>query len=626
METNKKEYSFEKRKIKVKEEIANSNTQSLSELSQLEKLDNTNPEVIISLLRYKKTNKLLFNNFDVLNKQELSEFDIKKNLDNRELYFYFLDYICHVKIIDEQVDYKKEVKSMNKATKEPELFIDFSEGKVSIKKNNKYQKEIKDNSNSESNNDIEDEKNEKQYEEAIRVKIGLIIEKNFPMNEKISINALRQKIYKYFYDFIHLEKHKNNFPEFQSELFFHYQLKNVLKTFLELNDNDFKKKIDMIYNLDGFISKIKKKEIKDLIILNYFYFIIDIEYELNISFKTFLYYNEKIQIFKNTTMKDNKLIFDNCSIIIENYDYYNLNESDIQFIKDGIIKLPLDKGFKNLKGELLSREFSSKDINIIYDKLLPSELIKDIINILYGKTDDIFGSKNVIKLFKENTFYFPINNLKYAAYTNKDCFKIFIDNKILSDLLYIIISNLSEKIKHLIKKAFLIINIEHEFGHTHKLILFPLDNDIDFFNSPLVKIKFSIDKEIEIDEGGEFFEYLLYGRIINGLNIKEIIYINNMNNFSKNLCEFRKGFLDLEKETLEKVFVREAQNNIEIKEALEEYMKMSKEDKHLLDSIEFKSGKSRKNFITKAELETMIFSIGKIRAPHKYVINNFTCD
>ena len=173
METNKKEYSFEKRKIKVKEEIANSNTQSLSELSQLEKLDNTNPEVIISLLRYKKTNKLLFNNFDVLNKQELSEFDIKKNLDNRELYFYFLDYICHVKIIDEQVDYKKEVKSMNKATKEPELFIDFSEGKVSIKKNNKYQKEIKDNSNSESNNDIEDEKNEKQYEEAIRVKIGL---------------------------------------------------------------------------------------------------------------------------------------------------------------------------------------------------------------------------------------------------------------------------------------------------------------------------------------------------------------------------------------------------------------------------------------------------------------------
>lgn len=626
METNKKEYSFEKRKIKVKEEIANSNTQSLSELSQLEKLDNTNPEVIISLLRYKKTNKLLFNNFDVLNKQELSEFDIKKNLDNRELYFYFLDYICHVKIIDEQVDYKKEVKSMNKATKEPELFIDFSEGKVSIKKNNKYQKEIKDNSNSESNNDIEDEKNEKQYEEAIRVKIGLIIEKNFPMNEKISINALRQKIYKYFYDFIHLEKHKNNFPEFQSELFFHYQLKNVLKTFLELNDNDFKKKIDMIYNLDGFISKIKKKEIKDLIILNYFYFIIDIEYELNISFKTFLYYNEKIQIFKNTTMKDNKLIFDNCSIIIENYDYYNLNESDIQFIKDGIIKLPLDKGFKNLKGELLSREFSSKDINIIYDKLLPSELIKDIINILYGKTDDIFGSKNVIKLFKENTFYFPINNLKYAAYTNKDCFKIFIDNKILSDLLYIIISNLSEKIKHLIKKAFLIINIEHEFGHTHKLILFPLDNDIDFFNSPLVKIKFSIDKEIEIDEGGEFFEYLLYGRIINGLNIKEIIYINNMNNFSKNLCEFRKGFLDLEKETLEKVFVREAQNNIEIKEALEEYMKMSKEDKDLLDSIEFKSGKSRKNFITKAELETMIFSIGKIRAPHKYVISNFTCD
>ena len=44
-------------------------------------------------------------------------------------------------------------------------------------------------------------------------------------------------------------------------------------------------------------------------------------------------------------------------------------------IKEGIIELPLGKGFFSLKGCLLLRELNSEQGNIIYEKFLPSNLL-----------------------------------------------------------------------------------------------------------------------------------------------------------------------------------------------------------------------------------------------------------
>ena len=396
-----------------------------------------------------------------------------------------------------------------------------------------------------------------------------------------------------------------------------------------ISKQNIEKKIKLTKKLKTFIHRVEKKEIQDILILNYFFFVMDLEYEineLNMSHTLINYYNEKSRSYKNAYIKDNKLLIENSEIIIENIDCYNLDQNYTEQLKEGYIDLPIEEGFFSLKGKLTFRELLAKDGNIIYDSFLPSNLTKDILFKLYNIKDSIFSLENIIKLYKDNTYYFPINNKKYAAYTNKECFKVFIDYKIGNNIFSFFTFN--EKIKHLIRKAIMIVNIQHEFGHSHKLLSFSFEND-DYEDSPLVKIKIDILNDIEIDEAGEVFEYLLYGRSINELNMKEVIYINNLENFSKTLEEFKNDFINLKDRTLKEVLINECKNNSEITEVFKSYDQLSEEDKFALENLSFKSGKKHKTLFCDG-LENVKFKIGN-RKPHtknkeRLIISKFTCD
>jgi hypothetical protein len=406
-------------------------------------------------------------------------------------------------------------------------------------------------------------------------------------------------------------------------------MKNIFKTFLELTKENFEKKIKLTKELKTFIHRVEKKEIQDILIINYFFFVMELEYEINelyMSETLINYYNEKSRSYKNAHIKDNKLLIENSEIIIENIDCYNLDENFIEQLKEGYINLPIKEGFFSLKGKLTFRELLAKDGNIIYDSFLPSKLTKDILFKLYNIKDSIFSLENIIKLYKDNTYYFPINNKKYLAYTNKECFKIFIDYKIGNNIFSYFAFN--EKIRHLIRKAIMIVNIQHEFGHSHKLLLFSFEND-DYEDSPLVKIKIDILNDIEIDEAGEVFEYLLYGRSIGELNMKEVIYINSLDNFSKTLEEFKNDFINLKDRTLKEVLINECKNNSKITEVLESYDQLSEEDKNALENLSFKSGKKYKT-LNLSMLETFKFKIWN-KKPHtknkeRLIISKFACD
>lgn len=110
----------------------------------------------------------------------------------------------------------------------------------------------------------------------------------------------------------------------------------------------------------------------------------------------------------------------------------------------------------------------------------------------------------------------------------------------------------------------MIVNIQHEYGHIHKPLLVYINSQKDIFNSPYVELKLPKNKNIKTEEGGEVIEYLLYDRIIHNMNMKEVIYINNLKNFSKNVKDFREGFLNLKNETLLTVLQRESKDNPEI--------------------------------------------------------------
>ena len=568
----------------------------------MESIDNTKEDIIAAKLEANRTNKLLFKNFDVINKEKLLEFGIIKKMNNRELYFYFLQYLANVIIVEENENIIKIILSKKKKNKKTKFIFDFSNGKINVTKTLETKAE----------NIPMEEEEEEEFGKMIKIK-NIDIEKYFPIKEKISINSLRNKIKEYSEELKYMDEYKNNFPDFESELFYHYQLGNVLSSFKELKDNKkFSQKIDMIKNINIFIQKVEENKIKDVLILRYFYFIIDVEYQLTTYIKYLLRdYNENIIPKYNDAyvkQNENKLIINDTAIEINNFDHYIITEDDVEEIKAGRLTLPLGKDYYSLKGYLPSRKFTKKEGNKFYETFISSKLLKNIIFILYGIDKDESFWRNIIQLFQKNTYYFPINNSQYAAYCDKKCFKIFIDHRVeKSDFL----RKLDEKLIFLIKKAFFTLNSEHEFGHGHLPLFFYLYPNSFSFDSPLVEMKLNANKIIQTKEGGKFFEYLLYGRIIYEMNLKEIIYICNTKNFSKDLETFRRDFLNLKNEDVVTVFQRETGEDIEIMGAFEAYKKLPQDLKKQLETEIFKSGKV--NPQTNFNIDTYKFKSGKER-------------
>ena len=521
-------------------------------IKKLQNYDNTDPNVISEILSLQTTKKLLFNNFDVLPKEELSKFGIIKKFNNRETYFYFLEYIINLRIID-----NKNKKVINK----PSINIE-----------NKKEKKLK-----------------------IPLK-NISIDEYFKIPDKISIKDLRKKIKEYKKLFVLEEEHKNNFPDFETELFYHYQLKNIFKSFKELDDDEIIKKIDMYKELEDFIIKVKEKKIKDKIILSYFYLVIDVEYELELFIMLLMSnYDEQNIEYKNgyVNKKENKFYIYNSDIVIDNFDYYRLDQKKIEDIKNGEIDLPLNKYYYSLKGHILLREFTSEDGNLIYEKFIKGKIFDGLFPILFGekRKENIIKAKNMfISLLENNTYYFPIKNPTYAAYTDKYCFKIYVDFSI-NEVESFHDINLDDIFKHIIRKSFMTVNIIHEFGYCYKIIIFYINPEQNIFDSPLIKFKFPDKKEKETKEGGQIIEYLLFGRIINKMNIKEIIYIYNLDNFSKTLEEYRNDFINLKNESVNEVFKRESKKNSEILTLFKIYKKLPKETKIQLEKKNFKSAK-----------------------------------
>ena len=160
----------------------------------------------------------------------------------------------------------------------------------------------------------------------------------------------------------------------------------------------------------------------------------------------------------------------------------------------------------------------------------------------------------------------------------------------------------------------MIVNTHHEFGHGINVILFYINPNKNEFESPLVKLKLNNNKEEITEEGGRLYEYLIYGRIIKTLDLREIIYINNVNNYNKNLIEYRDDFINLQNKNLIEVFEEESKNNEQISEIYELYKQLPEDKKQILINEKFKPGKlNEEDYYS---LENMVFSTKKLCKSH----------
>lgn len=213
----------------IKGNLVKSKKKDLQYLEEQEEFDNTNENVIFEKLNLQPSYKLLLNSFNILNKEQLSKFKITKKYNNEETYFYFLEYLGSIKILES----KEESGAFTKETKKNKkhvLTIKFSNGSIEVKK----KKIEKEKSNSE-------EKTDENYEEMIHKK-NINIDEYFKIKEEITIKDLSTKMKEYYDKITFIDEQINNIPYFQSELFYYYQLKNILETFNEMTYNEKKKK------------------------------------------------------------------------------------------------------------------------------------------------------------------------------------------------------------------------------------------------------------------------------------------------------------------------------------------------------------------------------------------------
>ena len=484
-------------------------------------------------------------------------------MNNKELFFYLIEYLCLINIIEYQ----------------------SLEGIV----DNKYNKE-----------QIKNEENKKDYEpkninninkgelsqlniEKINEKINLDPETIFLINnnnKKIKFSDLKMKLNNFYIIFFSFMEYKKQIPEFESEYFYYFQIKYFLDTILFLDIDKFELKILDLVDMKNLTQFIKDGQVKDINIKYYYYYAICEETELNYlvlnSIKNFNLKSleERKEEFKNIRFDINKTK-NEATFIMEDNQITIQNPENLIIDEKLIIKLMNHRNVRisrSLTYFLNNEKFSKSKGDKFWESFLKSNIVEDIIKHFYKYIpSNIFKDEKIIKIFKENSFYFPLNIENYAL-SKKETFKMYFGpNK----------ENLSTtdkkekgKLWKIIDEAFYKIRIMHEWFHICQAFLyFSIENN-NIFDSPkrIIKIK-GEDKESNKD--GEIVEILLFGRIIYELHFNEVIFILDDNNYNMSIEDFREHFLKIRDEDnfkiIDKFLLNNKKNEEFINDGLEQY-------------------------------------------------------
>ena len=580
-------------------------------LNEAMSLDNTLPDIYYERLKLNnKDKKLIQKSYDILTKESMKELGLIKKINYREIYFYIINYLENV-ILNEPED------AMDDFEKEDLEIFSSSENSIELNESlenddeNKiieYKVEIEDINKIKINDD--ENLSDSEYNNIINKKNNLDIKLLLEIGEKIKVNEIKNKFDKIYQSLFYFLNYRNNFQDFESEYYFYHCIRYMLEMFKTLKYKKFIKKIYIFDSIRDFTYKIKNGQIKDKLIKIFYYYIINTQYNLDDKIITLLleYDENEIDLLKNDNnyiIKNNILYNKNNEILIENIDLYSIkklileNKLNYTKIDERIIN---EEYYYSIKGLILKdTSLTKEEGDKIWDEFLTSQVLEDIVKYLYNQTENIFKKKEVINLFKDSSYYFLNYNDGFYALSHKELMNMYfpprnilIDNSRIPKI---------RSLSKLLNKATNKIDMQHEWGHTSSTFLF-FNLHINYFDTPERKVKIkkitskNSQKEKKIKEGGYSIEYLLYGRKIYELNVKEAIYILDYNNYNKSLKDFCKDFKNLENIRLSKVLndVLKINKNIDqiIKNFYQDYCKLNEEQKINLNNYSFKV-KPRKN-------------------------------
>ena len=256
-------------------------------------------------------------------------------------------------------------------------------------------------------------------------------------------------------------------------------------------------------------------------------------------------------IIKDDKDEDNKEVekedkFEFNGLEFENIQSYNLNNLELysknKDNKDNFQQYELLK-CEEIK-KYYEKQFDEKKLKNFLCKIFSSKVIKEAFEFFYGNDvvypfKDEDSVKNYLDeyfeliVFKSDTVDAVTDKFTMETYT-------FLTPRIIS-LGLNDNENLKNNIKYitqsLLYSSLVSINL-HELNHNFHNYYFFSKNGETSLKTPR---KLLIDER----EGGNNMERILFGKILNNLNLKQALYILNENNYSKSLYQFQTDFLIL---------------------------------------------------------------------------------
>ena len=247
-------------------------------------------------------------------------------------------------------------------------------------------------------------------------------------------------------------------------------------------------------------------------------------------------------------------IFVSNSLISETLNKEDLSKNKIEISCKSPENLCLENLNEKYKDYILEEKYNFKYLidNYVSNQNEIKKFLKNILvkNVFIEAYSILFGNDNEYKLLNkrylneliDNRLKFaPIRPYSAAALSDKMSLNTFIVAKPRT----IIGKEITGKIKLILETGCYVSIEEHEIFHL-------LDSLPHYENNCTKSIKTPRKKNYKGEaEGGVYLEYLLFNRELKDINLGEILYILNEDNYGKSLYDFRIGFQKLDKKDLE---------------------------------------------------------------------------
>ena len=195
----------------------------------------------------------------------------------------------------------------------------------------------------------------------------------------------------------------------------------------------------------------------------------------------------------------------------------------------------------NKRAEKMKSEIKPDDIKKFLNFILKSKTIKELISFLFGdKYSSIFTDEYIEAFINNYLKFVPFKDGDSSGMTDRLSLETYI---FLDEDIHQIETN-NPKYKEIINQALkigrAIIIILHELSHNFYSYI------LEYYNYANLSFESPRREFLDIREGGIYVELILFGRNVNKINLEQVLFLLNEDNYGKDLKSYQRDFVNLQ--------------------------------------------------------------------------------